>query len=249
MEPLRISVLCQMAKSPMHAKWALDNESKPSRTMDVGSLAHAILLGKEPGVTYPGKVRRGKDFEVFAAQYPEGTKIFLESELVESRGIARAIQNHDEASSLLLGIREETVLWDFAGRPCRGTPDVFNPATSTLVDVKSTADASPRAFRFTALRLAYHAKKAWYADGLAAAKRANIKRVFIIAAENKAPYAVCVYQLTPAALDFGRRLYSDWLNRFLVHEQSNYWPGYLPEQLDSPEDLELDFGGETVEVA
>ncbi len=251
-EPLRFSTLKNMAKSPAHCRYAMLNPSAPTPSMRLGSMAHAILLGKEMPVVYPGPVRRGKEYEAFKAKFPEGETIFLESEVSDARAIARSLMDNGEACKLLLGKREETIHWEFSGRACRGTPDAVNTRESVLVDLKTTVDASPQRFPWQALRLAYHGQLAWYRDGLAAAGVADLERCIIVAVENRPPYAVTTFQLTDAALDFGRRLYRDWLERFLVCERSNEWPGYVPGLLDAPPDdseLALTIGGEEIEVA
>lgn len=248
--PLRIGDLSQMAKSPFHCRYAIDNPSVPTATMRLGSMAHAIMLGKAMPAVYPGPVRRGKEFEAFKAQYPEGETIYIESEVAEARKIARSLMDHKEACRLLMGRREETILWEFSGRLCRGTPDAFNTNESELVDLKTTVCAEARRFQWQALSLAYHAKLAWYQDGLEAAGIGLLERCALIAVENSPPYAVTTYQLTANALEFGRKLYRSWLEFYLACEKSNTWPSYPAGQLDAPEEgLELTIAGEAVEVA
>lgn len=244
--PLRISQLAQMAKSPAHARYAIDHDTKSTRAMNLGTLAHAFMLGKTMPYVYSGGARRGKDFEAYKATVPEGEEIFLETELTEAREVARAVMNHDEAAGLMLGTREETLTWEIAGRPCRGTPDIYNTATRVVVDLKTTNDASPRRFQYTARDLAYVPKLAWYFDGLAKVGK-RMERAFIVAVETKPPYAIAVYQLTDAAIEFGRKVYMSWFNQFRVHEDSNHWPGYHGDTLDAPsEDFSLAIEGEEV---
>lgn len=247
--PLRISQLAQMAKSPAHCKYAMDHESKATKTMNLGTLAHAFMLGKTMPCIYPGKARRGKEWTEFEARYPEGTEIFLESELTDAREIARAVMQHDDASRLMLGRREETILWTIAGRECRGTPDIFNTQTGLLNDLKTTATAERRRFTYQCLDLAYFAKQAWYLDGLKAAGIGGVERSFITAVENKPPYAIAIYQLTPGAIEFGRRCYRSWFEQFLVCEASNQWPGYPEQSLEAPDEFALEIEGEEVAFA
>jgi len=250
LEPLRIGDLAWMLKSPAHCRHAIDHPSPPTAAMRLGSMAHSIMLGKNVPVVYPGPVRRGKEYEKFKAAYPDEEVIYLESEVTEAKAIARSLMDHGEAVKLLFGRREETILWEFNGRPCRGTPDSFNTKESILCDLKTTVDASQNRFPWQALKLGYHAKLMWYMDGLKAAGVAELQRAFIVAVENKPPYAVTTYELTERAMDFGRRLYSSWLQSFLVCEQSNEWPGYPLGVLDAPEDdFTLTIDGEEVEVA
>ncbi len=251
MDPLRFSTLKKMAQSPAHCRYAMDHPSTPTPSMRLGTMAHAILLGKNMPVVYPGPVRRGKEYEAFKAQFPGEETIFLESEVSEARAIARSLMDHSEACKLLMGRREETLYWEASGRSCRTTPDTFNPRESLMVDLKTTVDASPNRFPWAALKLGYHAQMAWQQDAIEAAGIGKMERCIIVAAENRPPYAVTTFQLTDRALDFGRRLYRGWLEQFLVCERSNEWPGYVPGLLDAPEDeaFALTIGGEEVEVA
>lgn len=247
--PLRISQLAQMAKSPAHCKYAMDHESKATKTMNLGTLAHAFMLGKAQPCIYTGGARRGKEWEAFKALQPEGTEIFLESELTDAREIARAVMQHDDASRLMLGRREETIHWTIAGRECRGTPDVFNTQAHFLNDLKTTATAERRRFTYQAMDLAYFAKQAWYLDGMETAGIAGIDRSFITAVENKPPYAIAIYQFSPKAIEFGRRCYRSWFEQFLVCEASNHWPGYPEQTLEAPEEFSLEIEGEEVAFA
>jgi hypothetical protein len=232
LEPLRFSILKQMAKSPAHAKWALDHEAPDTPSMRIGRLAHSVFLGKNVPTVFDG-TRRGKEWTSFKEAH-EGEDIVTVEEFERAGAMASSLHSHSEARHLLMGQRERTVLFDFAGRPCRATPDVFSDLH--LTELKTTSDASPMRFPFTATRLAYHAQLTWQKDGLKAAGAADPKELSIVAIETKAPYAVAVFRLTERAEDFGRRQYIVWLEEFLNCERSNHWGSYLPGVLDAPND-------------
>jgi hypothetical protein len=245
--PLRFSVLKKMSLSPAHARYAMQfPDERDTPAMRLGRLAHACFLGANVPTVFPGD-RRGNVWKEFKAAH-EGEDIVTAEEFDRCSAMAAALHSHQEARSLLMGKREQTVFFDFAGRPCRATPDAFTP--KHLTDLKSTADASPRRFPWTAMRLAYHAQMAWYRDGLVAAGYPAPEELSLVAIEVRPPFAVAVYQMTERAEDFGRRLYRSWLEEFLNCERSGHWPGYPFGTLDAPEDaLELvGADGEVLEV-
>jgi PDDEXK-like domain of unknown function (DUF3799) len=246
MEPLRFSILRQMARSPAHARYALDNEAPDTVAMRLGRLCHAVALDQATGPVWAG-TRRGKAWDEFKAAH-DGEDIVTEDEMGAAAAMAGALLTHQEARSLLEGVREKTIFFDFAGRKCRATPDVFD--ADNITELKSTYDASPGHFPYHAMRMGYHAQMAWQKDALNAGGYPVPVQLWIVAVESKPPYAVAVFQVTPRAEDFGRRLYRTWLEEFLNCERSNHWPGYGPGVIDAPEDAVELVGpdGEVLEV-
>lgn len=245
--PLRFSILKHVAQSPAHAKWAMDHERPDTSAMRFGRLVHSCFLGSNVPTVYEGD-RRGNKWKQFVADHP-GEDIVKSDEFEQASQMAAALHAHKEARTLLMGKREQTILFDFAGRPCRVTPDAFT--AKHLTDLKSTGDAGPKRFPWHALRMGYHAQLAWAKDGLLAAGYPAPEELSLVAIETRPPYAVGVYVLTERAEDFGRRTYRMWLEEFLNCERSNHWPGYPFGTLDAPEDaLELiGSDGEVMEVS
>lgn len=237
--PLRFSRLKLMAKSPAHVRYALDQDLAGNNNWDdtpsrrLGRLAHSVFLGQPLPLVFPGD-RRGKAWTEFKEAHA-GEDIVKQEELDTATAMAEALDAHAEASELLRGIIEQTRYFFFGGRPCRATPDVYLKAKH-LTDLKSTTDASPERFPWQALKLGYHGQLAFYLDALIALGEPEPERVAIVAVETKPPHVVNVFALLPEATEFGRRQYRGWLERFLVCEASNDWPGYIPGVLSAPEE-------------
>jgi hypothetical protein len=248
MDPLRFSVLKQISRSPAHARHAMTHESTPTAAMRFGTLSHSIFLGKGLPVVYPGE-RRGKAWAEFK-EANQSEDIVTQEEFDRASEMAVALHSHKEARNVLLGTREQTILFDFAGRPCRATPDVFAPGAH-LTELKTTQDASPERFPYIAARLSYASQLTFYKDGIGLAGLKLPEALYIVAIETKPPFVVCVFSITERMEDFARRIYRTWLERFLVCEQSNEWPGYPMGQLDAPEDALQLIGadGEEMDVA
>ena len=246
-DPLRFSILRKMSQSPAHARHAMQfPDDRDTPQMRFGRLAHACFLGKNVPTVFEGD-RRGNKWRDFKEAH-EGEDIVTEKEFAQASEMAAALHAHKEARKLLMGAREQTILFEFAGRQCRVTPDAFS--VKQLADLKTTTDASPRRFPFHAIRMGYHAQMAWTKDGLIAAGHPAPAEMSLVAIETRPPYAVGVYQMTARAEDFGRRLYRSWLEEFLNCERSGHWPGYPEGTLDAPEDsVELiDAFGDVLEV-
>lgn len=242
--PLRHSRLKLMGRSPAHYLAAVEHESS---AMAIGSAADAMILGGQSVVAYPGKQRRGKEWEAWQADQDPAALIVTGREYDAARGMAAAVVLHAEASRLLTGAIRETLLWDNDGRACRGTPDVRNDAARFLSDLKTGETSDPRRFPWKVRQYAYHAQLAWYRDGMQRCGMPRPEACYIVAVEQTPPHVVTVFRLTDRVLELGDRLNRLWLEQLRVCESSNYWPGYAEAvaDLDLPDDdLEgLDIAG------
>lgn len=247
--PVRFSHLKLMAKSPLHFRFAADEETDETLAMRLGSVSHALLFGMPVAVYH--KTRRGKDWDEFSVEHA-GKTIVNRKEHDSARRIADAVLQNPEAVELLnSGPREEKIHWSMLGRGCAGTPDVRGQ--DVIVDLKTTRCSDPERFVRDGLRRCYHAQLAWYIDGVIASGLGTPSRAAIVAVESAPPHPVTVLHLTDRAIEQGRRLCRLWLERLLTCESSEQWPGYAQSAVpfDVPDDdaLVLKVGGEDLEVA
>lgn len=223
---LRSSILKAMGRSPAHCLHAIRNPSEPTISMRLGLGAHSLLLGGPAIVVYPGKVRRGKEYDAFVDEHANDL-ILSESEALTAEGIASAVKADPVASRVLYQpgmVYEKTIEWDWQGKPFRCTPDARGPFH--LVDLKTTRDAEPEAFQRQASKLGYHTQLALYARAIEQTTGVRPRDVFIVAVENKAPYGVTVLELSARTLEAGDKLNQQWLERFDQCCATGLWPGY-----------------------
>lgn len=234
---IHFSNLKQFALSPAHYKASFGQES--TRSMQRGSLVHAVLLEKFDGVVWEGKrtTNAWKDFEA-TNRYKW---IVTSTEMREALTIADAVRANPIAAPLLEGLREFDFIWEIDGRSCKGTMDV-NGGTF-INEVKTTRCAHPEWFQREALRRKYHAQVAWYRDGLMV-NRVHDEHLFdgpelvppidcyITAVESSPPYAVTVFKLTDRILEDGRVRYRSWWEQLRVCEASDEWPGYTQSMVE-----------------
>ncbi len=256
MGPIRFSYLKHMARSPLHYHHAVTSEVHESRVMRVGYGVHARVLGASPHVVYEGD-RRGKAWEAFKVEYA-GARILTSSEDADAKAIADSVQAHPRAAELMDGQRELEIGWEWLGRECMSHLDVLGDGR--IVDLKVTSAGPPEKFRWHALRSGWHAQLAFYRRAAASqkfrwhalrsgwhAQLAFYRRAaaslgvvnpecYLVAVEDKAPYAVTVRPLTPRALEAGDKLCRLWMERLLSCEGADHWPAYC--ESDLPLDVE-----------
>jgi hypothetical protein len=236
--PVRFHKLKLMAKSPAHYRASVLGERKDSPAMRFGRLVHALALGGK-ALFYDGK-RAGKRWIEFQRLY-QGQEIYTDGERLAARRVVDALEKHGDAKWLLGGAHEVELAWLDTGRACGGRLDVITPFG--VCDLKTTSSAEPGWFCRNAQRMGYHAQLAWYLDAARACGH-DLNRAFIVAVEPSFPYSITTFELTPRALDLGRRLYRSWFERLLTCERSDAWPGYTEVRQEFDVDdsgLELDF--------
>lgn len=250
---VRFSNLKAMALSPAHYLAACQDGFEETISMKLGSGTHAMLLGK-PWCVFTGKVRNGKVWEAFEEEHANEC-ILNQREADEAQRMCESVLRCSDAVGLLHGLHFETTLhWthELQDRCCRSTPDGFNDRR--VVELKSARTAHPERFMRDAFFRYYHAQLAWYQD---AVDRTSVqgtghpKEAFIIAVENKAPYAVSCFELTPRLLEQGRAQCRLWLERVVQCERAGVWSAYcesiVPFDGIDNEPLALQIDGEEVE--
>jgi hypothetical protein len=219
-EPLRFSRLRMMAQSPAHFRGAPNPNGS---SLDVGTAAHAMVLGGRPVIFYPGATRRGKAWEEFQVAHDDAI-ILTAREHAIAKGMAKAVQADPMAMRVLDGEREATYYWEQHGRACRGTPDVRG--RDFLTELKTGETADPRRFAWKMLRFCYHGAFAWYQDGAELAGLGRPDAHFIVAVEATPPHVVTVFRVDDRAIEQGRRLVRLWFEQILACEAADFWPGY-----------------------
>lgn len=251
--PVRFSNLKNMALSPAHYKYRLDNPgSFDTPAMRLGRLVHVLTLTPTIVPTVYDGVRRGEEWKEFQKAHA-GEELYSIGEYDLAEAMAEAVHADpvareamaDEAARV-----EEQIYWTSpAGRECQARPDWFT--AGRVLDLKSTTDAHPERFPRQSSRLAYHAQLAWYMDGVTDAGLGSPDSAVIVAVESKAPHVVTVFEMAPSLIDAGRKQYRLWFEELMVCEASGQWPGYsqCPVVLEATDDLSLRIGDEEMVLA
>lgn len=238
---LNISTLKQMAHSPKHYRYGLENPKK-SRALALGHAAHVAVLEPERMLEFAvwdrrsdetGNLcpRKGQHWEAFQARHP-GQSIITEDEYNEAIAIQQEVRANTDAMQFLdAGEPEVSMQWTIRGRHCKGRADWIKPDgdAAILVGLKTSRD--PRLYQFSnqiARSLNYHLQWAWYYDGFEFATGQRPTKVIEIVVESAPPYDVIVYEIPDEVIQQGRDDYMALLEKLEECERTNDWPGAAP---------------------
>lgn len=235
---VNFSTLKLFAKTPAHVREAMIHPKAPTPAKDIGQLAHVAIL--EPArfeaeyVAAPDVDRRTKlGKETWAAFEAEqaGRTLVPPDEHACVRAWRDAVWSHPTAAALLSGAkhREVAVVWRHprTGLLVKSLLDLISTfdGWTWIPDLKTTRDASPRAFANDIARFEYHAQTALYLNGCnAIAERP--RRFAWICVEKERPHAVAVREPDEQMILVGESRYERWLDQFAECQASNVWSGY-----------------------
>lgn len=105
-----------------------------------------------------------------------------------------------------------------------------------IVDLKSTANASPRKFNASIANNGYAFQAAVYLDGIACLTGTPVDEweFAFLAYESEPPHASALYLLDHAWIDYGRERYRANLERYVECEKLDSWPNYETQTLSPP---------------
>lgn len=238
--PVRFSHLHAYGRSAAHGLSArLGTEGVETYAMERGTAVHALVFNTHKVIGYGG-VRRGKEYDAFAADH-QGYEILTANEYGKAARMAQAVLGSSLAMRHLEGVAESTLLFRWSGQDCRVTPDLRG--LTYITELKTCSTSDPEQFRWDALRRHYHAQLAYQRLGCALTQQ-PVTEAYIVAVESSEPYPVTVFRVADRALDVGDRLLSLWMERLTVCESSGHWPGYVDSvvELDTPDpEVELEY--------
>ena len=226
------SLLKAARKGAPHLRRYLEGTQTFGPAVALGTAAHSMILtpadfDAEIAVA-PDVNRRTKEGKAAHAAWLEtvGDRTVITAEQHESaRRIAKAVAAHPLASDLLSDCETElSLVWD----GCKVRIDALKG--STLIDLKTTRDASPATFSRAIFNRDIHLQLAWYADALAEVGR-TVDRYIVIAADNADPYGVAVYELDEHAIELGRRAYCEALSMLADNPANGYAATAIPVEV------------------
>lgn len=229
-------------RSPLHARYGSKKETDAQK---FGSAAHTAVL--EPGLFevryYRGPAdRRGNKWtaaEEIARN--SGRSVLTEKDFDNALRLRDAMQRNELVRRLTSGTPsvEQSAFWidEQTSELCRCRPDIYNHDLNVMADLKATTDAKASVWHRRVRDFGYHVQDAYYRDGWEAAGGGKVDGFVFIVVEDDAPHASAVYELNTSAVELGRRIYRDALDRWHACRINDVWPGYgsgvLPLDLDA----------------
>ena len=237
------SHLSELRRSPAHLLARLRGEAKPETpALRLGRAIHAAVLEPEVFVEryvqaplIDKRTKDGKEaWAVLVEAYGAGNVLSPE-DYVTCNAMRESVWRKQAAKTLLgtEGEAELSVVWDNDGILSKARADrmSWKLKGGTIVDLKSTQDASLAAFEKSIFNFGYHRQGAWYLQGFGA-RKVEVAHYCIIAVEKDPPYEVGVYRLTEEALNAGWKEIEPLLDVYRKCLETNEWPGFPDRVVD-----------------
>lgn len=243
----------------------LKNERHDTDALAFGRIAHMAILEPEDfrkrfivQPKFDRRTKQGKlDFETFTEGLSPGAIVVKEDEAQALTGMIEALKNHPRANDLLKrGEAEVTVTADLEGLPVKGRFDFLvmdkdkdgKPHGLFCIDLKTTQDASPRAFQNQMLKRGW-----WIQAGLyswLAEKAFGVPCIFVfVAIEKEPPYEVGIYSCDQSVIECGMAAVKQGAAKLKESFATNKWPGVCEDftNVSMPDYLLNEFSVESEE--
>jgi exodeoxyribonuclease VIII len=255
------SMLSCLAQNPMECKmrYVDDPPSLPPKDSAAFAMGHAVhCLALEPDefedrfVSFPKVDRRTKEGKEFAARFEaenKGKIILDPQEFQDAMACVQALNNHPEFATIMAQPRRVEVehQFDLFGHRFKARLDCVIDSMKLILDIKTTDDASPHRWQWSAVDYGYH-RQAFIYQGAIELSHANKEPVresyrFIFAVVEKPkpstrgiPPTVALYELDSEAMNMGmqdtHRLVLDYERRTKESDwRQPYSSGIVPLRL------------------
>lgn len=186
---------------------------------------------------------RTKDAKAWRARMELARRdVLVPADLDLIRGMAQRLGAHPTIQAgILTGLVEHSIFWKRAVRLPDGRvvtiwlksrPDVLPIHSNMIVDLKTTADASPKAVRRSIGDFGYHIQLAMAQEGLLATTRRRMTDFVLVFIETKRPFAINHKPLSAVSIEMGRRQLKRGLTKFAQAIADNDWPGYDDDEVE-----------------
>jgi hypothetical protein len=229
---LNYSAAKWLLESPADYKCRVDQPIEQTHAMLLGTLAHSVILeGKtllEIASIKPAglnlSTKEGKSWKA------EQTLPIISADDAEAiQGMTAGVMANPHARQLLDGAqhREIPLLAEIQGVQCKGLVDAAgtNGKDWAILDLKTTADPSPREFRWSAIKNRYALQAAWYRALLG--RHHDLEdppQWYWIAVGKSAPWTAVVYTLPVEWEMTGETDLERVLETYKQCQSSGQWP-------------------------
>lgn len=235
-------------KSPLHYWNKYQNPDRHSDTMTpqmiMGSAVHTYIM--EPTKFYDQyyieekidrRTKEGKDRSERLQLLNMGKQGISADMFDQIERMNESFHNNEYASAFLKDAQiEKSIYWEdvHSGVLCKARPDIWK--NNVICDIKTTQDASLKAFQGSMAKYGYHIQAAMIQDGLHHAQNIRITDYIFIAIETVEPYAIGIYILDQDAIQKGHNEYKQIIKDFSLYQEKNLtvWPGYAPTTISLP---------------
>lgn len=208
----------------------LKQEKEELRHLSIGSAIHEKVMEPEyfdlHFIVFPKVDKRTKDgkaaYETFVKQ-AEGKTIIYEDELEMINIIAETAKSNKTFMSFLEDSYTELSCYtvdEKTGLRIRMRPDILSKSKSTIVDIKSCMESSPKEFKRNVFSYGYNLSAAYYCDFI------NRENYVFAAMEKSQPYQVSLFVCNDDMLEGARYKYRMGLDLLKWSYDNNFWCDY-----------------------
>jgi len=225
--------LDNFAVAPSYYLHRKGQEWKPSRSMELGTLIHSLVLeGRVDYAVGPEVDRRTKagkeEWQLFCEENI-GKTIVTRDEAAVITGCFKACEPLMEHCAYEDDDIETSIFWERDGVKCKGRPDMIAQINgeTCLVDLKTTNDI--RNFDSSFNRFRYDIQAAWYQYGFQqAASLSETPGFWFLVVDTEAPHLAQFMRAGSEILEQANAKIEEELAHFARCQTAQEWPG-LPE--------------------
>lgn len=177
--------------------------------------------------------RDTKKFQVWLDQemMQQTRKVLLKDEFAESLEIAKAFQSHPAIVAIMTASTEKVFEQGYelsylveGEDPIRlkCKPDCVIPSEGLIIDLKTTSDPHPDAWKWSAEDYGYHRQAAIYLQAMEARYGKPFRFLFGVV-RSKAPYEVGIYELDESSISRGWSEVTDLIAEFKQRSATGDW--------------------------
>ncbi len=239
------SKLSCLAQNPMEFKmrYVDDPPTLPPKESDAFAMGHAVhCLALEPErfderfAVAPKVDRRTTAGKVAWAEYLadcEGKTVLDEQDHADAIACVQALNNHAEFATIMQQPRRVEVPFEFDlfGHKFKAKPDAIIDSMRLIIDIKTTDDASPHRWQWSAVDYGYHRQAYIYQHALAVETCQDYRFIFAVVEKPKPstrgiPPTVALYELNDETLIIGRHDAQMLVNEYERRLETNDWQQY-----------------------
>ncbi len=249
------SMLSCLAQNPMECKMRYVDDpptlpKKDTAAFAMGNAVHCLALEPEKFderfAVAPKVDRRTTAGKVAWAEYLadcEGKTVLDDQDYADAVACVQALNNHPEFATIMAQPRRVEVPFEFDlfGHKFKAKPDAIIDSMKLILDIKTTDDASPHRWQWSAVDYGYH-RQAWiYQRALGQATGESHRFIFAVVEKPKPstrgiPPTVALYELDSETMNMGmqdtHRLVFDYERRTKENDwQQPYSSGIVPLRL------------------
>jgi len=238
------SRLKKMGTSPFHySQYFLDPDSgKPTASQSLGTLVHTLLLEPDlfekenfvvpEGLNIKRNTKEGKENYNGMILLAKGRNIVSADDYVTASAMKNSALKCEAVTKLLdSGMPEQSIYYvdQDTGLKARARCDFRRNnggKWNTVIDLKTTDDASPEAFGKTIVKYDYLTQAGMQVEAIRQVLGYETDHYLYIAIENIFPYGVAVYRLTDDDLFIGINQYKHFMRKVKECTDTDVWGSY-----------------------